>query len=309
MYMEQLIAGWPPAEQALGAHRWGLPITTPRMLAGLLRNAKAAGRVCRRGADVGAPQLVRLLIEHGGTVVPRQSGLEVEATRLRGWFPMTETDAGWSVPMEFALAAFRIRERERFFVATLLPRLTRPDTDGLLTELEIPRLSTHAHRVRMAAERIAASEPNKGDKSAVESVEELQSMRSRDITQVRYIEGSGGRLFNVEFTDGEVVEITPRELAEKAGATFTPVSVAGPTQLSMERTMPDVHVPTVQPVGAVVTFSTSRAADEAFGMPEFKEIVVRRLDDRRVATRPSCGALGARQLLQGLGFHVEPEGL
>ncbi|MFT6395986.1 MAG: hypothetical protein ACJAYU_000728 [Bradymonadia bacterium] len=211
--------------------------------------------------------------------------------------------------MEFALAAFRARERERFFVATLLPRLTRSDTDVLLTELEIPRLSTHAHRVRKAAERISASVLDKADRGAVESVEELQSIRSRDIAQVRYIEGSGGRLFNLELSDGEVVEIAPRELAEKAGATFTPVSISAPTQLSMERTLPEVHVPTVQPIGAVVTFSTPRAADEAFGMPEFKAVLVRRLDDRRAATRPSCGALAARQLLQDLGFHVEAEGL
>lgn len=305
--MEQLLAGWPPAEQALGAHRWGLPITTPRMLAGLLRNPTAAGRVCRRGADAGAPQLVRLLIEHGGNPVPRQSALEFEAARLRGWFPMTETEKGWSVPMEFALAAFRVWERERFFVATLLPRLSRPDTDGLLRELDIPKLSTHAHRVRMAAEKIAASEPGPNDQGAVESVEELQSIRSRDISQLHCIPGSGGRRFNVQFSDGEVVEITPRELAEKAGATFTPVSVAGPTQLFMERTMPEVHVPTVQPIGAIITFSTSRAADEAFGMPEFQSVMVRRLGDRRAATRPSCGALAARELLRNLGFHVDAE--
>ena len=61
MYMEQLIAGWPPAEQALGAHRWGLPITTPRILAGLLRDPKTAGRVCRRGADAGAPEIPNVL--------------------------------------------------------------------------------------------------------------------------------------------------------------------------------------------------------------------------------------------------------
>ena len=305
--MEQLIAGWPPAEQALGAQRWGLPITTPRVLAGMLRSPKVAGRVCRRGSDAGAPQLVRLLVEHGGTNVPKQSALEVEASRLRGWFPLQETEEGWHVPMEFALASFRVRERERFFVATLLPRLSRADTDLLLTELGISKLSTHAHRVCTAAITVASQDAVKEHAAAVEAVEELQSIRSRDIDSVAYVPDSAGRLFTVRLTDGEEVEITPREIAEKAGATFRPINVGSPTELSMERTMPEVHVPTVQPVGAIVSFSTARAADEAFAMAGFKAVVIRRIDERRAATRPSCGAMEVQSLLQDLGFHVDAE--
>ena len=306
--MEQLIAGWPPAEQALGAHRWGLPITTPRVLAGLLRNPKTAGRVCRRGADAGSPQLVRLLVEHGGNPVPRSSALEVEARRLRGWFPFHEGEDGWTVPIEFALAAFRFRERERFFIATLLPRLSRADTDELLTELNVSRLSTHSHRVFLAATTIAAADSLPEHADAVEAVEELQSIRSRDIASVSYVASSGGRLFEVKLSDGERIEITPREIAEKSGATFAPIRVDRPTELSMERTMPDVHVPPVHPIGAIVTFSTSRAADQAFGMAEFKAVAARRIDERRAVTRPSCGALAAHRLLQDLGFHVDTEG-
>ena len=307
--MEQLISEWPPAEQALGAHRWGLPITTPRVLAGLLRNPKTAGRVCRRGADAGSPQLVRLLVEHGGNTVPRLSALEEEARRLRGWFPFSESEDGWCVPIEFALSAFRFRERERFFVATLLPRLSRADTDTLLTELGISRLSTHSHRVFIAATTIASAETLPEHAEAVEAVEELQSIRSRDIASVSYVPGSRGRLFTVELSDGEQVEITPRELAEKAGATFTPVRVDRPTELSMEQTMPDVHVPPVHSIGAIVTFSTARAADEALGLADFKAVVARRIDDRRAVTRPSCGALDAHRLLTDLGFHIDTEGV
>jgi hypothetical protein len=221
---------------------------------------------------------------------------------------MTETADGWKVPVEFALAAFRVRKRERFFIATLLPWLPRSDADLLVAELGVSKLSTHAHRLCTAAIAIAEAAASPEHAAAAEAVEELQSIRSRDIAAVTYVPGSAGFLFTIRLTDGELIEITPRELAEKAGATFTPVNVSSPTDLSMERMMPDVRIPPIQSIGAVVTFSTVRAADEAFAMSEFKSVVARRIDDRRAATRPSCGALAAHQLLQDLGFHIDEDG-
>lgn len=241
------------------------------------------------------------MVEYGGAWVPRHAGLEVEAARLSGWFPYEESAEGYRVPMDFAMAALRVAERERLFVATLLARLARPDADVLLAELGVSDLGTRTTRLCAAATLIARGAPATADEAA--AVAAVDSVKARDGLTVGYVEGSAGRRYRLQSADGSF-ELVPRELAAGGGATFA-APVVWQTAAAPEA-KPARSLPTV-PVGAVVTFASARAADMAFGELEFRRLVQRRLDERRAAVVPECSATRARDVLVKLGFHVDGE--
>ncbi len=305
MLTYDLLASLPRAERGLGAHRWGMAPTTARVLAAMLLEPENAARVIRRGIDAGAPQLCRLLVEHGGAAVPRTDALAIEAGRLLGWFPLIEDAAGWCVPRDFAAAAAPCVDRERFFTATLIPRLETDDLVGLFDELGLATEGTHGYKLRAAVERVATAAKDPACSTAAANVRDLQSIRSSDIASVSSIPNTGGLQFRVVLADGEEVDICPREQAELHGQQFAEVRVEKVASVGIEREMPAVRVPAVQEIGALVTFATSRAADECAAHPDFRNLVARRIDDVTLATRSSCSAEHARTLLLGLGFHID----
>ena len=70
---------------------------------------------------------------------------------------------------------------------------------------------------------------------AATNVEELQAIRRTDIESVHYIRGSEALRYEIVLTDGEVVEIVPREIAEMLGRRFDPVVVQEPVAGTRER--------------------------------------------------------------------------
>lgn len=303
-----LIANMPRAERSLGAHRWGASPTTARALAARLLQPANALRMCRRGADAGSPQLVRLLVEHGGALVPRQAALEPEADRLRHWFPMLETDAGWSMPADLCVAAAGFRERERFFAATLVTLLDDDGFRALSAELGVtPAATSGQRRIALAAAIRAACASASPSREAVRSTVELQSVRRRDIEALIPEADGGGLRFSLRLADGDEAPVCPREAAERAGGAFAPVVVSAPTQIAVEVDLPEVRVPPHQAIGAVIVFASPRTAEEAQKLPAVRSILARRLDDRTIATRPTVDAATARELLRQLGFRLDGE--
>lgn len=300
-----LLASLPRAEQGLGAYRWGIAPSTPRVLAARLLDPALAVRVARRGIDAGAPQLVPLLVEHGGATVPRSHALEPEAERLAGWFPMHATDEGWSVPRDYAAAAASVGERERFFAATLVARLDGTQRAALADALGLPAQSTASYRLQHTVERVATAAADPSLVAHAKALGTLQSIRASDIASVDVDLQSAGLKFTVRFVDGDSVNVCPREQAEALGERFNPVHVTTVAAVMTDREMPAVRVPAFQEIGALVRFSTSRAAEEAAALAEFRGVVARRIDDTTVATRPSFGPARARDLLLQLGFHVD----
>lgn len=297
----------PAAERSIGAHRWGLKPSTPRVLAARLVQPAVAQQVCRRGADAGAPQLVRLMVEHGGAPVPRTDALALEAERLRAWFPFQESPEGWSMPREVATAAAGFREYERFYTATLLTLVSDADRAELEAEIALPPSPTRSSALRRLVEAIAALDPDPAIADVARATAALGALDLGEVLRVVPVAGTGGQRYTVDLKGSRVVEVCPRELAERLGVAFEPVLVHRVADVGPRHELPAVHVPPTQEIGAIVEFATPRAAEEAMRLMEFKSLVVRRLDDRRVATRPSCSAEDAGDLLAAHGFMIDTE--
>ncbi len=296
------------AMRDLGAMRWGVPSTTPRVMAELLRRERVANRLYRRACDAGAPQLIELLVEFGGRLLPRQGVLEVEAARLRGWFPWQETKAGWAIPADLAAAMASQVASERFFAVTLAARLDDDELLALSEELALPPLGSHSTRVGCAARAAVDAKSDAPEvRAAADVIDDHQCVASEDIETVTYVRGSRGLLYGIEFVDGEVLEVCPREVAELLGISFDPVTVAaatpGPT-LKESR----VRLPPFTVIGALISFATARAAEDALGEATFRAIAARRLDERRVATRARCSVEQTISVLESLGFRIEGNG-
>lgn len=267
---------------------------------------RSAQRIYRRAMESGATQLTRLLVEHGGHGVPRLPALESEARRLRDWFPVDESAEAWSIPFDLATAMARSMERERFFVATLVARVSDEGVRAALDELAIATLGSAVRQRRALVRAVDGAEVAPSDElnEAATNVEELQAIRRTDIESVHYVRGSLGLRYEVVLSDGEVVEIVPREIAERLGRQFDEVVVQASAAPAQERRAATVRLPDIHPIGALLTFGTARAAEEALRCPEFRAVVTRRLDERRVATRAGRAAAEAIEVLDALGFDV-----
>lgn len=295
-----------PAHREMSSRRWGVAFTNPAAMAGLLLHPRAALRIFRRATESGAAQLTRLLVEHGGHGVPRMPALEPEARRLRDWFPFEETEDGWAMPFDLATAMARSLERERFFAATLVARVNEEQIRAAIEELGVGAIGSPVRQRRELVRALLLREVSGTPEleEAATNVEELQAIRRTDIESVHYVRGSEGLRYEIVLTDGEVVEIVPREIAEMLGRRFDPVVVQEPVAGTRERRAATVRMPDVHPIGALLTFATARAAEEALRCPEFRTLVTRRLDERRVATRAGRLSSEAIDVLDALGFNV-----
>lgn len=304
MRTAELIANKTRAELGIGATRWGLTPSAPGVVAVRLLEPKTAVRVCRRGADAGALQLVRLMVEHGGATVPRLEALEPEAARLDTWFPFVATDAGWAMPADLCAAAIGFARTERFFAASLVARLDDADVRTLAAELGVSAVLPLNQQRRGVAEAVRGAATD-GLEEVAAATAALGSVPTDRIDAVVPLPGHGGRVFEVTTDDG-VHRVCPRELAEHAGARFEGVTVERASRVATpKRDLPSVRVPAHQAVGCLITFTTPRAAEEASRFAEFRAVIARRLDDRVVATRPSVGPEETYRLLTELGFHID----
>ena len=295
-----------PAQLRVCALRWGIARTTARVMAATLLQPRVAQRVFRRAVEANGGQLARLLVEYGGQPVPALDALAPEAERLRSWYPIQAVDGGWATPFDLASALWKQSDRQRFFRAGLVARLDDAEVREALVELGQRPLGSSA-RQRACLVAAMAEPPADADDALLDEVQELQSLRSRDVRAVRYLPKSGGQQFELELSDGERVRIVAREVAEQHGRSFAEPNVVATRAPTVERRAPSVRLPDQLPVGSLVTFATARAAEEALRCPEFRTMVARRLDERRVATRAGHSAQSAIEVLDGLGFGIDDE--
>jgi len=291
------------AQLLLSAHRCGVIATTRRAFAAAITQPQTALQVCQRGEDARAGQLVRLLVEYGGNWVPRCGELEVEAERLAGWFPFVETERGWRAGSDFATAATPFGKRERFFAATLIGRLSpggvRLMAENLGTDLrDAPRQACHHLH-----DAILHSMTSEGLDDLFGAIARNDSIAAKTIQEVVHLEGPR---FAIVLDKGERMEVCPRELAERQGVRFqqTPV-VAATLVTSSALRVPPPRIPEFIEIAAIVTFSSTRAANEAQEHEALRHLWARRVDRRRLATRPSSDATDTQALLFDAGFSVE----
>ena len=119
--------------------------------------------------------------------------------------------------------------------------------------------------------------------------------------------GSAGAHFRVH-SSGRPLEVTLREIAERAGQRFAQPEVVAPDAAREGAGLSVRVLPTVE-IGAIVTFGSGRAADAALALLDFRRLVARRIDERRVATVADCAAARAHEVLERLGFVVDDEAL
>jgi hypothetical protein len=297
----ELLAGMNQASRELGALRWGIPCSAPRFMAENLKKHRNAQRVFRRGTDV-APVLIKLLVESAGHPVLRTENLEDEASRLRGWFPFVETPTHWHIPRDLACVLARFAETERFFALGILAHISTDDLRALLAELELVPLGSVTFQIVQVADKILAQSPNPGITETAKKTVELGALALKEIQSIRYVVGSRGTRFSV-FTESAEYELCPREFAIALGLSRVHDTVDVPVVSSARSAR--ARLPDVLKIGALVTFSTARAADEAIRLPEFRDIVARRLDERRFVTHESHAASETLLLLEGLGFNQD----
>jgi hypothetical protein len=299
-----LLQGMEPALLELSASRWGVPASTPHLVAELLRTPAHAVRTCRRGADAGAGRLVRTMVEFGGHAVPLHENLRTEARLLEGWFPFTASDLGWRVPFDFAAAAIEAAESERFFAATLLGRCTDAQIRAVTVELGLPTSGSRNARAGRAAALIAKRALSADNRSAwadaIRVTAGLPALAADQILAVQPVAGAMGAVFEVSTRDGRKVIYAVREYAIAAGYAL-PALHFGPTPLPQRR-MLKVRIPNMLPTGVLVTFSTLRATEEAVGIDEFRDMVAQRLDERRLVLQPGIEVRTVQALLSRVGF-------
>jgi hypothetical protein len=288
--------------------RCGVERTTPAGMAMNLAKPRMGQRLIRRAAEAAGGQLARLLLEYGGRPVPKSETADAEAAQLEGWYPIYESDGGWAMPGDLSMALWKLADRQRFFLATLIARLSERDVQLMLHEQGRVLLGSHdrQRRVLLSALADTAIVDTPEAQTGATNVEELGAIRSRDVDEVRYVDGSGGMLFVVVLSDGEEVQIVPREVAEALGREFEPPQLANQAPERSAHQERSVRLPDHQAIGALITFATARAAEEALRKPDFRSMVARRLDERRVATRPGHSAASALDVLSELGFVVDP---
>lgn len=302
MQIHDLIVSMNQASREIAAQRWGIPPSTPRVMAENLKKFKAAQRTAKRGMEV-APGLVRELVESAGTPVQRTPEFELEARKLDGWFPLISTPGSWALPQDLAYVMSRTAERERFHLLSMLGRLTTDGLRELLRELGLKPLGSINYQAIRLASVIFARPRLPEVQAAAALLGELQVAAVKDISSLDHVTGSGGQLFDLRMADGRQLRITCRELAAECGVAFSQVD-APPGQAVSEsgerRTGP--ALPEIMSIGAIVAFAHVRAADEAMKVEEFRAIVLRRLDDRRVVTRSEYHARETLAMLEALGF-------
>lgn len=300
LYLSDHLASMDAATLACGAHRTGVPSARPRIVAAAWTQPSGARRLLRRADEAGGGALLRLLVEHAGAPVQLTDAMRAESRRLCGWSPVACTETTATLPLEIGIALSGNARVERGFVATLVGRTAVTDLVALADELGVATRGTEPTLRRRVARAILAAPDDAIDADAAAELARIGHLRNAEVDGVRPVAGQAGRAFDVE-TAGGTFRIAPREHADRLGLHFEAPEFearSGATSTARRR------LPTVLPVGALVTFSTTRATDDALKEPAFRDLILHRIDERRVVTRASVSAAEARACLTRLGFDL-----
>jgi predicted DCC family thiol-disulfide oxidoreductase YuxK len=291
------------ASRVLVAQRLGLESAVTRVMAEELRTPRGARRAFRKASDAGAEALIRHLVEHGGHPVASSDVVDRLVRRLTPWFPLRASGTDWAIPVDLASAMVRCARSERFFAATLVGRMSEASIRQLSAELGVGHVgSVPARRARVVAVISAGNIDDEPTREAAARTKELATLPSREVARVEPIDGAQGARVELTTTGGQTYVVAPREIAERLGHTFAPARL-GQSAASQERQRVS-RTPTFSRIGTMITFTTTRAADEALRLPSFREMVMHRLDERRVVTTVDCDERGATSLLTRLGYSV-----
>lgn len=288
------------ATREMSAARWGLARMTPRVSAAMICQPRNAQRLVKRAGEAGAPQLVRLLIEHGGGPLPKHPALEPEAERLVGWFPLLEDEHSWSLPHDLAAAMIRSAEVERFYSVTLLARAPESELRALIDELGLPLAGSRTTVISRLADVIRSFGAAGVDPQSVTATGVIQVVPSRDLTSVSIVAGSRGREFDIT-AGGNVYRVTTREVAESQGTSFAPLQIEETVRPRSRRPL-KVRIPSVTQATAYVVFMGARSVEDVLRHDAFRAMVAQRLDERRVALHAGADPGAAGELLENIGF-------
>lgn len=305
---EALFASRSLAVRNLTVRRIGLPSVSPPVVAARMRTPVHAATVLRRLEDHGSGRLLRLLVELGGGALARRDELELDASRLRGWFPWEETETTWTIGADVAAAMAPGAVWERFSVITLLARMDDPTLFSWARRMGVATSWARGAVVRDLARLLVASDAPLTDevRAGAERAITERRVRADLIEQIAPIEGTGGRVFSLVVKGLGELRVTPREIAAGLGL---PVA-----EVELERVKPTtavapapIRLPSWARVGGLLTFSTARIADDAMRVDDFREVVLYRLDERRIVTRDDCEPRRALQILAQHGIRDTSE--
>jgi hypothetical protein len=290
-----------PTSRAVSAWRLGLASGSPRFLSARATAEAGSASVARRARDAGGYVLLQRLIERGGQALQRNPGFEGEAARLRGWFPLVETADEWSLPDDLLVAMLPIAESEIFSAMTLVNRLSLPKRSKLAIQLGVGADGRGAEVLRRVAKAVAETKPEPGVRKLAEATARLARIRSQEIQDLDVRLEQGAVVFTLRLTEDRTVEVVSRETAILLGVKLVDElpprpKVAAPARPAQAR------LPLSVRVGAVVSFSSVRSADEALREPDFREYVLYRVDEKNVLLRAEIAPEIAMRLLQRMGF-------
>jgi hypothetical protein len=302
MYTVDWILQADPATREMSFARWGLPRASPRVSAAMVCQPRYAQRLMKRTAEAGAPQLVRLLVEHGGGPLERFAALEPEAERLVGWFPLLGDEHFWWIPRDLAAAMIRSVEFERFYTTTLLARAPESELRALIVDLGIAAAGSRATLVDRATTAIVALPAGDVDRQASQATAVIQMIQARDVSAVTIVPGSLGRLFDVT-ASGNTYRVATREVAVAHGHVFAPLQIEEATRPRSRRPL-KVRVPSVTTATAYVVFMGARSVEDVLRHDAFRAMVAQRLDERRVALHAGADPEAAADLLENIGYTI-----
>lgn len=296
------------AQRSLSAQRWGLESGPAAVLAERAMAPDVAQRLFHLLGHAGAPNLTRMLVENGGASLPQRDDLSSEASVLRDWGLLVEDGDAWALPTDLALAMDRCRHHERYFLGTLLAGLGPKDVQSLAEELGTPLAGSPVRslaQLRNTVMGTAADADFSDIRAAAETASSLEPAELPRVGAIRLVAGHYGRLFVVNL-DGVDYTVAPREIAHAMGYRFVDATVEGlrPETVALN----DVPTLTVEPVSALLQFSTHAMLQEALRNARFGELVLEVVGDRRVLLKEGLSAPVIRDALLRLGFEDVPGG-
>lgn len=296
-----------PARRGLIAQRWGLGTAVLPLMVELLRTPRVAHRAYRRLNELGVYTLLRLLVEQVGVPIAAVPALESEAEELRRWQLFVERDGFWSLPADLALALYRPAvDRERLYAGSLLSRVPAEDLLLLLDELGLDHEGSDVSR-RWRITQSIAEQPGGviQDVEAMARSAEAQSLAADELASVRVVPGTRGGVFALTLHNGRELRLAPREVAENAGYLFAAPEFGEDVQLQPAEDTLRIRIPNFAEAGALIRFSTARAADDALQCAEVAALLGRRLTSTLVVTRAGVPLEQAFDTLAAFGFSLE----
>lgn len=297
MQTREFLAELDGVQRAVSLYRLGVVAGGVEFAATRLTQPEGARRAYLRGVDAGAGELLQRLVERGGEPLARDERFEDDAARLRGWFPLMRDRETWSLPRDFALALLPVAEHEAFFATSLVARLRSAGHGALASSLGLPT-NLSASGISKLATALVARRAGPSLQAAAAETARLVRLRASEIVDVTIDPATAA--FTLRLRDDRTLVVACREHAMQLGLTFEDESQ--PKRRRVSGAARAVRTPVSVRAGALVTFSTVRAADDALREPDFRAIVLHRLDERNVIIRPDAAAEPAARMLQRMGF-------